>query len=544
MPVSAPPSLAGVVRELDPAVMRALSSPSAYQGRPQVSVVQTHASVVFLAGERAYKLKKPVVFDFLDYSTPARRRAACIEEVRVNAVLAPKVYLGMRSVVPSAGAFQLADPDAPDAVDYAVEMARFEPSQTLLGAIATGRLGHAQVRGVAHVLARFHSEAQRVRGGGPEKLLCAWLANLEELGRLEGAAGWRLSDFRRFGEAFVRARGAEIARRAQSGCVRDGHGDLRCEHVLLEPEIQIVDRIEFDPSLRAGDVAADLAFLTMDLELHRQGWAARELIGAYRHAGGRPGGEELRSFYAAHRALVRAKVTLLSAEQDGSPLTARRLLRLAERLCWRARRPLAIVVCGPPASGKSTLAAELARHARLPVLSSDIVRKRLAGITPTSRASAEHYTSQFTHATYDLLSREALASVRLRGGAIVDATCRTRGQRALLTHRLAPAGALLFVHCDVPAEVAAWRARRRIESERMRISDATPEIVLRQHRDFQAPAELPARQLLKLDAQLPVERQVTAVAAAVDRLLIGQVSALPRRSGVFTRSPQPQPRLP
>lgn len=531
--------------ELDHAVMRALSSPSAYRGRPEVTVIETHASVVFVAGERAYKVKKPVVFDFLDYSTPARRRAACVEEVRVNAPLAPDVYLGARGIVPVAGGYEIGDLDAPDAVDYAVEMTRFDFSQTLAGAVAEGRLGHAEVREVARTIARFHADAVRAPGGGPEQVLAAWMANLDEIGRLDAAAGWPLPELRRFGEAFVRARGAEIARRAQSGHVRDGHGDLRCEHVLIEPAVRIVDRIEFDPRLRAGDVAADLAFLTMDLELQRQGWAARELIGAYRHAGGRPGGEELRGFYAAHRALVRAKVALLAANENGSPVRVRRLLDLVDRLCWRARRPLAIVVCGPSASGKSTLAAELARHARLPALASDVVRKRLAGVRPTARASPEHYTSQFTHATYDLLSREALASLRLRGGAIVDATCRTRGQRALLSHRLASARTtLIYVDCAVPLEVACERAQRRIESDRVRISDATPEIVARQHHDYQPLTELPPGQVLKLDTRLPLERQVAAVAAAVDKLLAGRVSALPRRSGAFTRWPEALPRLP
>lgn len=529
--------------ELDPVLMEALSSPSTYPGRPQVRVEQTHSSVVFLAADRAYKVKKPVVFDFLDYSTPARRRHACLEEVRVNRKLAPGIYLGVRAIVPTAEGFVLAGPDAPDAVDYAVEMARFSESETLAGAIAAGGLGHAEVREVAQALARFHAEAAQAPGGRPADVLQMWSANIEELARIPSASHWPLEEMQRFGEAFVRARGTEISRRAATGHVRDGHGDLRCEHVLIDP-VRIVDRIEFDPALRSGDVALDVAFLTMDLELHRQGWAARELIGAYRHAGGSPGGEELRSFYAAYRALVRAKVELLAAGGEGAPpVVARRLVELADRLCWRARRPLAIVVCGSAASGKSTLAAELVRRTRLPVLASDVIRKRLAGLTPTARAAPEHYSTQFTHATYDLLSREALASLRLRGGTIVDATCRTRGQRALIEHRLGPTGcALLFVRCEVPLKVATERARLRIEAGRS-VSDATPEIVAEQHRCFQPLTELPQQHSITIDAEQPIERQVAAISAAIDELLLGRVRALPPRTGAFTRWTATRPGL-
>ena len=176
-----------------------------------------------------------------------------------------------------------------------------------------------------------------------------------------------------FGEAFVARHEPELRRRARLGLARDGHGDLRCEHVLLAgPTVRVVNRIEFDPRLRRTDVACDLAFLAMDLEARGQRWAARELIGAYRHAGISPGGEALRSFYAVHWALVRAKVTLIAAAaHDGGKADAdvraagakldqeaQQLWSLSERLCWRARAPLAIVICGPAASGKSTLAAD------------------------------------------------------------------------------------------------------------------------------------------------------------------------------------------
>ena len=317
----------------------------------------------------------------------------------------------------------------------------------------------------------------------------------------------------------------EIEQRARDGHVRDGHGDLRCEHVLVRPAVRVVDRIEFDPALRRTDVACDLAFLTMDLEAQGQRWAAGELVSAYVHAGASPGSEALQSFYAAHRALVRVKVTLVdAAEHEPHARTTRleraeRLWGLAERLCWRARRPLVLVVCGPAASGKSTLAAELAKRSQLPVVSSDEVRKRHAGLAATERAGPEHYTRQFTRDTYDLLSRDALTHLRRDGGVIVDATCRTKSQRALLLHRLdLPSVAHLVIHCEVALETALARASQRMRNSE-RISDATPQIVAEQFCSFQPLDELPAGSVLALDAEQTIDVQVAEVTQAVDERL-------------------------
>ncbi len=540
------------------ALIAALSSPATYPGRPRVSVRETHASLVFLAGRRAYKVKKQVRFDFLDYSTLTRRRRVCLEEVKVNAALAPDVYLGVRAIVPRGQGYGFADADDPMAVEYAVEMRRFDEADTLAGAIAARTLTKSDLDRVGEALARFHAAARRVRrGGGVEEVRALWLANLAELARLPGARDWSSSAaaappparaldhspatpalpamdamdaMERFGEAFLSAHGAELQRRAREGRVRDGHGDLRCDHVLLRPTVSVVDRIEFDASLRRGDVALDLAFLTMDLELRRRRSAAQELVAVYRRHGGSPGSEQLRCFYAAYRALVRAKVALLAAEE----MRARRLFDLAERLCWRARRPLAIVVCGPPASGKSTLAAALRHRSGLPVIASDRVRKRILGIAATATATPAGYGGEVTHETYDALSRQALERVRRDGGAIIDATCLTRSRRAPIVHRLAQAQAtVLFVCCEVEGGLAARRAAERM-SDAGRTSDATPEVAAALRGGFEPLSEIEPRHVLRLDASMPLSRQAQEVAAALDRLLV-RISALPRRSGVFAR---------
>jgi uncharacterized protein len=489
---------------------------------PAVQVHETHASWVFLAGRFAYKVKKPVRLAFLDYGTLARRLAACQEEVRVNGELAPDIYLGVRAIVSTEGGFRFAPQDAPGAIEYAVHMRRFDDADTVQGAIDGHSLTCAQVEKVARRLADFHRDGARCPGGEPERLLAAWEANLRELERLDHPRDWRLQMMRGFAEAFVSAHRGEIERRVRTGEVRDGHGDLRCEHVLLGSEVRVVDRIEFDPKLRQMDVAQDLAFLVMDLEAHGRRRAARELIGAYRRAGGSPASEQLRSFYCAYWALVRAKVAVIAAGTQHGRLRHReraragRLWRLAQRFCWRARQPVAIVVCGTAGSGKSTLAAELARRSRLPIVSSDAIRKRRAGLEPTERARPEHYTSQFTRTVYDLLSRETLAQLERTGGVIVDATCHRRSERAKL-FRLLNRSDLTFVvvRCQVTLETALARASARMRST-SRISDATPEVVAAQFHRFQALDELPAISVLLLDAEQSTDAQATEVIRAVD----------------------------
>ena len=508
-------------------MLRALAMPAMYRGTPRVAVHETHASWVFVAGEHAYKVKKPLALGFLDYSTLALRHNACREEVRVNQELAPGIYLGVRAVVRSENGFRIVDDGAPAAVEYVVEMRSFSDEQTFAGLITAGSLTRAHVRAAARRLAAFHRSADAVAGWGADRVLALWRRNVEELRHAGPPAAWDLDVAAGFGEAFVRAHEPEFRRRARLGLARDGHGDLRCEHVLAGPPVRVVDRIEFDPRLRRNDIACDLAFLAMDLEASGEPWAACELLSAYRDAGMDPGTETLRSFYAAHWALVRAKVTLIAAgEHDGAARVeqlrrAQQLWLLGERLCWRARAPLAIVVCGPAASGKSVLAGELSRRSQMPVVSSDAVRKRLAHLAPSQPAREEHYSAGFTRATYEQLTREALLALQRREGVIVDATCRSRADRAVLLDGLRGAGVpLLIVRCEVPLELSLERAARRL-GDPQRVSDATPQIAEEQFGSFEDFDEVSEGTALRLDTAKVLDAQIAEIAGTADRRGLG-----------------------
>ena len=511
--------------DLAAALDAALASADTYGATGPVTVCETHASRVYLVGDRAYKVKKPVAFGFLDYRSLERRRAACHEELSVNRELAPDIYLAVVALVEQGQRIRLAPENAPAALEYAIEMRRFDEDQTLSGAISTHNVGRADIEAVARRLVRFHDHSPVVTGGGPEELLERWRTNVAELVTLARPAGVDVSPLLGFGEAFLTAHADEIRQRVREGRVRDCHGDLRCEHVLLGEEVRIVDRIEFDPGLRQIDTACDLAFLAMDLEAHRRPRLAADLVSAYQHAGGNPASEVLRAFYGAHWALVRAKVELIraagtSANGARSPRRPARLLRLAERLCWRARKPLAITVCGLPASGKSTLAGALARRSGYALLSSDVLRKQRAGLAPTEVAGVELYTQAETLKTYAELARAAGERLDRSGGVIVDATFRTRQQRALLLHRLDPRTRSVFVQCRILPETAITRAEARMQRKR-HVSDATPDVVRAASGSFEPLDELDPRLVLPLDAELPLEKQLERVTAAVDAQLAG-----------------------
>ena len=511
--------------ESDPALLRALADPASY-GCAVVTVHETHASWVFVADERAYKIKKPVVLGFLDYGTLASRRAACIEEVRINRALAPDVYVGVREIVRTATGYAFASPEEETegrVVEYAVEMRSFDEADTLAGLIRSQTLTSVHLVAVAHRLAAFHRDAPAAAGGSPRQVLEMWQQNL---GALESAEPLALpvDALQHFAEMFVTVHAREIERRVRAGLIRDGHGDLRCDHVLVLPSVRVVDRIEFDASLRRGDIARDVAFLTMDLEAHGQRWAAEELLAAYRGCGMDAGSDALLAFYGAHWALVRAKVALISAaetdDERGAALVEKARSRsvLSETLCWRARGPVALVICGTSATGKSTLAAELARRSGLEVLSSDAIRKAAVGLPPTGRGAPEHYSLQVTHRVYELLGIRAVDLLDRHAGVIVDATCRSRAERSTLLGRIDRTGVpRLVVRCSVPLEIALQRARRRT-SDPERVSDAGAQIVADQHHSFEPLEELAPRDVLELDTRLALGMQAAAVTRALDCL--------------------------
>ena len=393
-----------------------------------------------------------------------------------------------------------------------------------------GELDREQVVAVARILAQFHARARRVVAGDAavlaverrlEQNLHELFTCVEQRGELD-----RVLALERFAHAFIAAHAHTLHARGRRGCVREGHGDLRAEHVLVDGDVRIVDCLEFDPELRELDVTDDLAFLVFDLAARGGERFGELLVRGYRDAGGDPGNDSLISFYAAYRALVRAKIALVRAAQ--LPTTtgahgqesahARDLIVLAERFAWRARLPLVIVVCGVPASGKSHLARALAESSGLPHLSSDITRKRLAGLTATQRAPSGTYGSQFNARTYRELARRAAQAVAAHGGAIVDATFRHLADREAFASAFAGRAPLLFIECDASRAILVQRAARR-DREPLRVSDAGLGVALRERETWEPLDEVPASAHVALRTDRPLDAIVGDVLALLDRRL-------------------------
>ena len=510
-------------------VRRAVARMSPAGGETTVETRETHISWLFLTGDRAYKLKKPLVLSFLDYGTPQRRREMCLAEVRLNRRLAGDLYLGVRGIARTPDGYKLVTDDDPRAIDYLVEMRRYDEQSLLSAVLQRGELTDSQITDLACTLASFHAGCAPGRDGqgrGAEAVAREVDQNVQDVLADALPRGWRerVLALSRFMGAFIASRRAELDERAARGCVRECHGDLRAEHVLLGPAIRVVDCVEFDVRLRTVDVADDLAFLVMDLAALGGERYARKLIDAYRAAGGNCGSDALLAFFAVHRALVRAKVMLVRADQHPPASDRRRrasagaeaLLALAQRFAWQARGPLAIVICGLPASGKSSVAAALSAASGLPQISSDIVRKQLAGLAPQARGAPELYLPDFDARTYAELGRRAADQLRSQPGVVVDATFRHRRDRDAFYDAFDDAAPMLLVRCDAPAHVLARRAQAR-ERDPARVSDADLEVVLRERDAWEPLDEVPADACLTLRTDRDAEATLTDLTALADQ---------------------------
>lgn len=511
-------------------LVAAMLDPGFYPDRPKrVELRETHASWVFLAGNLAYKVKKPVVLPFLDFGTVKRRREMCREEVRLNQRLAPAYYLGVDSIIAGPDGFHLIPGDRAGAAEYTVRMRRVPEEWTLQSLALRGALTKVRIDAVAERIAAFHLAADPAPTEARElaHLVRPFEENLETLHELAGPtlADDRLRAADRFTAAFIAARREQLGARAEGGLVRDCHGDLRAEHVIVDGEVAVYDCIEFNPSLRLIDVAADLAFLVMDLaRLGQDGFASR-LVATYRNAGGNPGDEALLYFYASYRAWVRAKVACLRAAElaDGDPARdraeheARALFALGHVLAWRSRLPMVIAVCGVAASGKTALASALEAVSGLPHLSSDVTRKRRAGLAATERGRPEHYTDEFTLSTYEELGRLTRAEIERRGGAIVDATFHRLAERRAFEAGLGtPLPPVLFAECRAPVGVLLERARMRVAADES-ISDADATIVKRQLRDWESLNEVSPADQCVIETDRPIEEGVNEVEELANR---------------------------
>lgn len=489
--------------------------------------IETHISSVLLAGDFAYKLKKPVAFGFLDFSTLAARAHFCAEELRLNRRTAPQLYLDVLPVTGTIESPQIGGAGPP--IEHALRMRRFDPAQVLDQVAARGELTPAHVDALATAIAALHGAAERARPDSPlgsPATVQRWADdNLAQLragshaavdrARLDALAGFTRHEFER--------RRALIEARRHAGCVRECHGDLHLGNgVLIEGAPVLFDALEFNDELRWIDVVSDVAFLFMDLLDHAQPVQAWRMLGGYLEATGDYDGVALLRYFAVYRALVRAKVALLRVQQPAAPPIARvraqtgfaHYLALAETLASAQPRPLLVVMTGLSGSGKSTVAQQLAGQLGALRVRSDVERKRLAGVDAAQRGAPDLYAPQMTERTYARLQRVAAQLLSAGVSVVIDAASLRAQERRTLAQVAAVHGArAAVVACTAPDAVLDARVAARMQTGRDP-SDATLEVLARQ-RQWREPraADEPLHSTVDTDCP-PAELAVRCAALA------------------------------
>jgi aminoglycoside phosphotransferase family enzyme/predicted kinase len=460
-------------------LVRALLSPAAYPHPVErVEVVETHISWVFLTGQFAYKVKKPVRLDFVDFSTLERRREACHDELRLNRRFAPQLYLDVVEITGSASQPVIAGPGEP--LEYAVKMVQFPAEARLDRVLRTGGFGPADCDRLAAVIASSHLHAdvaatdtifgetttiaRQVQDilrtaaeqtqGGPEgrivEQICTWVES--ELNRLTVIFEVRKSE----------------------GFVRECHGDLHCENiVMLDGQPVAFDCLEFRDDLRWIDCTSDIAFLSMDLADRGHPSLSHRLVNTYIEQTGDVRGVGVLRYYQVYRAVVRAVVTTLQAGAASRvmPERAKRYLQLAHQYT-QPRQAALVITHGVSGSGKSTTTQELLEQIGAVRLRSDIERQRRDDRTVSAHAGspADPYTSAARDAVYARLLDKAEIVLTAGYPLIVDATFLRQKHRDAFRHLAARLG--------VPFVILAFDAdpdtlRQRIKERQQAGNDAS-----------------------------------------------------------------------
>ncbi len=460
-------------------LLQALQDPSLYDHPVErFEVVETHISWVLLTGRYAYKLKKPVNFGFVDFSTLEKRRFFCQEELRLNRRLAPEWYL---DVVPITGSV-----DRPrwrgsgPTIEYAVKMRQFPHDARLDLVLARGELTPERLDALVRTVADFHGRAA-VAGpdtpfGTPERVAERIRENLVTIQErvMDPAEQPRIQELARDSEAGYAVLAATFAGRKRDGFIRECHGDLHLGNVAwVDDEPLIFDCIEFNEDLRWIDVMSEIAFLVMDLSDRGAAALAHRALNAYLEATGDYAGLRVFAYYHAYRALVRAKVACLALPPAGPPagaddaararLTAeyRGYLDLASRSSTDGPAFLAIT-CGVSGSGKTTVAQAVVEELGAIRIRSDVERKRLFGLPPRARTGAGLdegvYAPDAGVRTYAKLGELARAVLDAGFPVVVDAAFLAAAQRRTL-RAVAELRRVPFVILDARAPEAVLRAR-------------------------------------------------------------------------------------
>ncbi|MBI4282812.1 MAG: AAA family ATPase [Chloroflexi bacterium] len=503
-------------------MIQALLQPLAYPEEViSVELAETHISYLLFTDRHVYKIRKPVNFGFLDFTTLEQRRDDCQREVDLNRRLSPEVYLGVVEIRSYQGQFAIEG--LGETVEYAVKMCRLPADRLMAHLLSQGQVTTNDIQRLAEKIARFHADAETcdkiIALGGVEAVRQDVEENFVQTQRYVGECLSRdvFDNLEAYSKAFLDAKEGLFRRRAAEQRVRDCHGDLHTAQIFLEDGISIIDCIEFNERFRYSDVAADIAFLAMDLDFHGRRDLADLFIETYVQASGDPGVLELMDFYKAYRAYVRGKVTCFRledtalSEEEHRDITslAQAYFRLAHSYIGIPASPTLVLVAGLSGTGKSTIAQELARRWGLVYISSDITRKELAGIAPIERRFESYgqgiYSPAFSRRTYDAMLKRARGELQRGHSVVLDATFRRAKERALAVALAQGMGVEVWA---IECLLAEDEVRRRLDERQKQegsVSDGRWELFPRQREEWEPIGEVSASRHLRVNTAGPLQ---------------------------------------
>jgi aminoglycoside phosphotransferase family enzyme/predicted kinase len=454
-----------------------------------IELVQTHASAVLLTGDYAYKLKKPVNFGFLDFSTLAKRKYFLEQELCLNQPVAPDIYLEVLPIAQTGEEFILGEGER--ICEYVLKMHQFPQESLLSNLFAAGKLTEAHLEALGTAVASFHLQTQTndyIRSFGEvEKIAIAIAENYQQTEQYIGIAQTQkqYDETKQFTDDFLEEKRNLFKNRQECGKIRECHGDLHLRNICWwHDKIQLFDRIEFNESFRFVDVMYDVAFAVMDLEARGRQDFSYLFLNTYLEQTGDWQGLQVLPLYLSRQAYVRAKVTSLLLNDVAIPDTAKReaietaanYYHLAWRYTQRSHGQL-FLMSGVSGSGKTTVARQLAKHLGAIHIRSDAVRKHLAGIPLHERGGDDLYAPQMTQDTYNRLLALAELLVTQGYSVILDAKYdRQRWREGAIAFAQSAQIPLRILYCTAPREILRDRLTQRTGD----ISDATPSLLVQQ----------------------------------------------------------------
>ncbi len=500
----------------------------------QYELIETHVSWVFLSDAEVFKVKKPVNFGFLDFSDIEKRRAACVAEVDLNRRLSSSVYLGIVPVTREEDGTHTVSGSG-TTVDWAVHMRRLPYNDRLDVRLHSGRLSEAELKRVVTRIAEFHerigpSNSSSVYGGASsihQNIEENFEQTRELLPRYLNLAG--IDQLVSWQREFLSAHHDDFAARCDQGRVREGHGDLRLEHIYVQDNgtMDVLDCIEFNERFRIADVCADIVFLAMDFAKHGRADLAEQVLAGYAETSNDFDMYAFVDFYESYRAFVRGKISAIIADSGHLDVSSLEHVRQDARrhflLALASERPSVlpsrvVAVGGIIASGKSTVSERIAKEMSAPVVSADRTRKHLANIEEDRAVDAAAfegmYSAEFTDKTYREVTRRAEVVVRSGRSVVLDASFRPRWSRELAKQMAATCAVpFTFVECQVDEQICLQRLRER--SHHRGVSDGRAEIFDDFVKHWEPVTELPTEEHIALDTSVPLEQNMERLRAII-----------------------------